>query len=525
MLMYASLILLISLSSYVITNENINITQCYYSKFMLYFFYINDISFTRSFDNSKNSFTEEDLKIHGDYLQRSLGETVLAMLDELNREKNNCGLPEDLMTINLYLNNVLGTLLVRKFDGKCIIAGDQFNVYYKKELEKIYSEIITVIMKSINKICPRKYSDMESTVQKNSLTKYHSQVDPKSAEGVHYDELNDLLPNSLKKPIEYRVNKDIVKQQMEHVHDSTLEAMHVVGRKDSTLSNFHPRTMLFYDLLSDDQRKIVENADLDLLTGEASEPEYKLLLNVTLDAQLEDGNLATIADLFEMMKRVFDVNCLITYQQQVLAATVHPLLKLVGEYLLLVKNMSNATDKDSEIKDLGTSVLQVFDKFIQLKILPEKVQRHLSITREEFNNLINCPRKENLQKARPEWIDTVFRRCSNPMVFNKLNFLRHDHTMNLETEKDCNNVIGALKNTTATIKKYVGKLGNYKKLYDVVVNWNTFVSYENMFQKNSGDEKYCDIVKNNKCGYSIIMSEDKECCQSQENHDDLLLKV
>ncbi|XP_050430875.1 uncharacterized protein LOC126839554 [Adelges cooleyi] len=519
MILYKSLVLFVLLNSFV-RPETITGKLCSYSRYMFFVFKLHEHNiYLRPKISIENSTTLEELKMYSDSL-RAHGQIVLAILDDLMTDNNQISYdrPEDMMGINLYLNNLSNTLLVRTYGWNKFTIPLESNgqvQIFKKEFKEANTRIIDYLMKSIKTNCTLLQKDISDS---DYMSRYSGMI-----EKGHY-KLHNLLPKDGYFGSTYR-ERQWNNALMKDYQDSLLEMEYLMQPilNGETYMQYKPKQILFHDVL------FKNCIDLDDLYKECEHDDLELLRDVQCNVKMEDGSYPNIEVLFSIAQRVFDVNCIESFQQQVLAATAHPMLSVVGSYVSLVKHIFYTGDGkfqdvatraelfEETISDLGDSILTTLVGFIRLGLCPERVLDHLKLTALELDKLVKYDDKKNIQLVAPELLGRIFRRYSKPMSVNKLRVSNEEEFTEVNSEKDYNNAIYALKMKADNVEKYVNGLEKHKKLYHGIIE-NRFFSYENMFY----DQPKCDIISHNRYAYNILVeSKHKVEVHHQPNYLDI----
>ncbi|XP_050422228.1 uncharacterized protein LOC126834389 [Adelges cooleyi] len=534
-MIFKSIVLLLFINSFVLSDKYY-LLECFYNRYMMYYFTMHNLNFQNIFKES-NNITFDKLKEYSDEL-KTQGNIVIAMLEELKRKNRVIIYPSTLMSMNLYLNNVFETLMVRTFlkpheNYKQPMSHEYNNKnnIFKIQFEKFNTEINEDILnkcyrndmcKQIHKIVSHISYNRNQGLDKKLMTRDDFETYTKELE-----DYNDLLPE--KSDFIYNGKYDTLEflEDVQQLEDSNVTIKHLLGAGRAANTNFktsvfHPNKMLFNDLLS---REKYTDGVLEL-TFEY-DTDINLLRDVTINEQLADGQYANIMVLFEMIKRTLNVDYIESFQRQVLAASVYPVLACVGSYLSLVTQIfysgqnkygdvvTRAVAHGEEIDKSGKIILELLRSFIKLNLLPEKVLTHLTFTAEELEDLIDFKDKKLLQTRHPKWIVTIYRRCSRPMTLNYLLFPQIDApSMNMNSAENVNDMITTLNTNIEKVNKYREALEKkYIKDFQNVVNGNPLFSYNRMFV----DKMNFNIVKIYKDDYNKIMNETKIKSQNTPN--------
>ncbi|XP_050430820.1 uncharacterized protein LOC126839519 isoform X1 [Adelges cooleyi] len=468
----------------------------------MYFVFEYHEDYFHSKFNKKDPSTFKELDKYDESL-RAQGQTVLAMLDDLMTENDQKSftLPEAIMAINIYLNNVSNTLLVRTFLEVYEPKDSQYNEVdvYKNEFQKARTHIKAKLRQSIGENCTglTPESSYYNIISRDSKTQSQGH---ERLNALLYDRYSYAYDNTLKQ----------LELYADTFSDSDLAVKYLMSPilNRQTYVQYYPQQMLFYDMLyraelDIDQVNWLNNIEPD---------DLELLRDVTLVTKLKDGTNPDIEILFSMAQRCFEVKCVEAFQQQVLAATAHPLMLLVGSYVSLVKHMFYTGDDKfggvstrvelfgERINDLGEFILNTMVGFIRLGLYTENDLDYLKQTALELDNLVKYNDKENIQGVKPNWIRQIFRRCSTPMHVNLLNASNKEEVFTINSEENCNNTINALRLRAEKVGKYVENLDKYKSFYHRIIG-NRFFSHENIFLYRP----VYDIVQLNRNGYQVIV--------------------
>ncbi|XP_050437265.1 uncharacterized protein LOC126843653 [Adelges cooleyi] len=442
--------------------------------------------------NIRVKISPDSLPGYADEFQSIHGENILAILDEL-REKEPSLDMYALMKINLYLNNVFGTIMVKKNTSTPAPKNQSGNAVYKEEFNGVHKEVLNGLTLIILKNCFIKPIDPHRFSIISNILDVTAARDPLT-EPKYYD-LNGLLPKA-----NFFMNTD--QRITNYLEDSELQLKHILKpvMDRGTYWNLHPRKMLFYDMLS-------KNGPISNGTSPGHSDPLDLLRKVNLESELINGRPVNIGMGFEMIQRLFITTCVKAFQQQVLAATAHPVLHLVGSYLMFFNRVYYLENNQyttlvhrvdmfqSTIVDMGVSILSVFDKFIRLELLPKKIQTHLATIYGELHSLVHYTDKLSLHVDKPWWVDFIYNRCSQPMKHNKLKFETDVGSWQMD-KSDTETMMTKID----LVKEYIKALSKQKSHYDIVVNKIVFYSHDDMFDSSPD----CDIVLASNGGYKTV---------------------
>ncbi|XP_050540587.1 uncharacterized protein LOC126905166 [Daktulosphaira vitifoliae] len=267
-------------------------------------------------------------------------------------------------------------------------------------------------------------------------------------------------------------------------------------------NKFHPSNILLFGLFTD-KRNANEK---DLLTG--SLDPMNLLRNVQINEKLENGKFANVAVLFQMVQFLFDVPCVIAYQRQILAATIHPIYSCVGTYAQLLNKIyfssyqhsneiiSRTSIYNNILYKLGNSIKDLLNNLLSLKLFSECVQLHLEGTLMQLTKIFGSLHAGIIPKLL--WTEQLYRRCAKSMTINLLKFDNIVNNPKTYSKNECDNIIVLLKNKIEDANSFVNVLNLYKEDYHNIIY--PMQIYNNTIFKNNIKRN---IVKENSRSYHL----------------------
>ncbi|XP_050535840.1 uncharacterized protein LOC126902516 [Daktulosphaira vitifoliae] len=322
-----------------------NERHCNFSRYMLNYFKLNEHYLLQMYSNSE-MYTEEDLKKYGQAIQTH-GDVVLLMIQELHKINEN-NVIFDLMSVNLYLNNNSGSVnLMYKYqtannvDNNKVFLGIQ-------GLKLQNNSMITIIERFIEMHCLNK---------------------PISA-FVEY-------PNEY---ISHQLNIDALDIDIKDLREKIIKEINPEIVEENNLTRFHPRNMLFYDIM-------LNQSDKNVTTGTESRQHQEfvnfqqknildLLRFVPLNLQCADKSDLTINDVFRYVNYQYMYVDVRAFQTLMLAAAFHPVGMLIANYIQFVSaiiqvgpNPINYQKTDKlRVHHLGKRIKNLLQQFIDLNI-------------------------------------------------------------------------------------------------------------------------------------------------------------
>ncbi|XP_050440618.1 uncharacterized protein LOC126845773 isoform X2 [Adelges cooleyi] len=484
------LLISINISSFVVPDEE-RLLGCYYYRYMLYAFTMHEINIGDTLKNKEYVSVEQlEMKIewHEDEL-RTQGAIVIAMLEELVVRNPSADM-YDLMKLNLYLNNVFGSPMIRTTHVDFSL-GSEISV----RLTSDSNEFIVAVNEVFQKFLEYVFNDLRQHVETKCKKTNPIIGDAFIGCPEIYGDLNDLLPETF----------DVAKHNIDN-EELFLEAMLTFNVNTMTLSEilnatpdkqdcsmFSPRKMLFHEILN---RQTYKKGKLLPKTAAELDTSLDPLRNVIVNGRLLDGRKVNITTLYEMIRRSYEPSHINHFQRQVLAATVYPVLHSIGSYLLLIKHMystgnekfgdvnTRAWEYGETIDNIGNSIWNALNDFVALQLLPEKVQEYLVNIAAKLNNLNKFKDKTIVSMENASWIETLYTRCSVPMQNNLLVFDDYDAALvDIRTQDKCDKIVDDLKGQIKELIVYIHALEKYKQDFFNVSKKNPVFLHGRMFDR------------------------------------------
>ncbi|XP_050535560.1 uncharacterized protein PF13_0277-like [Daktulosphaira vitifoliae] len=424
----------ISLSVYV------SYLQCTHSRYFLNFFSHNE-RFLLEFEKNKDYITIENLMNYGKALQTH-GKVIMIFLDDVMNYNTNI-FPFNLMTINLYLNNVTGSLNMiaqnendEKNDAKNLFEGYKIIHFAVKEQLNIF----------INRNC------------NNYSFNYHM-VNCNPPIGENEYTTNNLLNvnDGLKNRILTKLRKSVER---------------------NSYNNFHPKFILFCDLMTQHR-------------------ELNQIRFTPLDIQCSNHTRLTLHDIFQYMKYNFNSNDVLRYTKMVIVATFRPIGILIRNFLTLIQVTSseNSDSVTSWLKPTlikkGKKIISYVIDFILLHIFDFKKKFIINDVLNKFDNILNTYIvKKKMTEIDNIKINTSIKKLSKFFIKNKIYFTSD---IVLTNENINENNADQIKNQLEQIMKQVDiymidlkKWSDYFNLIRIkfkirsfsITDHNTFIDYK-----------------------------------------------
>ncbi|XP_050521355.1 uncharacterized protein LOC126894396 isoform X27 [Daktulosphaira vitifoliae] len=328
--------------------------HCNFSKYMFNFFKHNE-KYLLNLEQRNNiqPVELEDLNTYGAAL-KTHGEIIMAMLDAL-RPFTKRTTAKDLMAINLYLNNVSGSLnfITRNCSGK--YNRNLSNVLRGYQLH--HRTIVDDLNEFINKKCTNVTVDEDfiKCPDYNKSGIYNIKDLPKFSE---------KLKNRFKN---FDTNNTTTTGNENKVFNILRTFL-----KSKNYKSLDPKNLLFFDLLNHN----VDNQDKQS-TSINSNKNLDLLRYATFKIKCPNESFLNISDVFQYMLYSFDVKNLLTFQELVLAASIQPLVLIARTFSQFANNLSISVDhkfiKRKEINfaklvNVGEEIIKNLGLIIHLKM-------------------------------------------------------------------------------------------------------------------------------------------------------------
>ncbi|XP_050521353.1 uncharacterized protein LOC126894396 isoform X25 [Daktulosphaira vitifoliae] len=424
--------------------------HCNFSKYMFNFFKHNE-KYLLNLEQRNNiqPVELEDLNTYGAAL-KTHGEIIMAMLDAL-RPFTKRTTAKDLMAINLYLNNVSGSLnfITRNCSGK-----------YNRNLSNVlrgYQLHHRTIVDDLNEFINKKCTNVSVDEDFINCPDYNKS-------GIY--NIKDLPTFS--EQLKNRFKNVDTKNTTTTVNENKVFNILLTSLNSKKYKTLDPKNLLFFDLLNHD----VDNQDKQS-TSIKSNKNLDLLRYATFKIKCPNDSFLNISDIFQYMLYSFDVDNMITFQELVMAASIQPLIAVARTYSQFANNLSICVDqkriKRKEINfatlvSVGEEVIKNLGLIIHLKMFksgPENV----------LNTIFNVL-KEVVSRLNHEIVGNSF--ILKSPILTMYSFLRsnklectigmNDSNMKINM---CNfdSVFSIIKQYSQKVTAYITELKTFKELY------------------------------------------------------------
>ncbi|XP_050441982.1 uncharacterized protein LOC126846529 isoform X2 [Adelges cooleyi] len=420
--------------------------HCIFSKYMLDYFDLNESYFEKSVQqNAKSVYDQLSLRKHGENLQKQ-GIIVMAMLDELRQQKY-AMFPTNLMSVNLYLSNITGIIEMYSVDnGRKENELEQDDSRIRHGFQLIY-KIITDELKSVcHKNCERKCSACKAKFGLRFENLKFSSVDLK----------NVKESNSLSRISEYL---DLMVIQAKKTFEKNIET--------KAYEDFYPSNMIVFKLMNRSQAYAgVFDPDnrLDLMR----------YVNIIADHSVH------VVDLFETIKSCFNGNLVKSYQQQIIAASLHPIFSCATDYVRMYKQLhttSNSVIFATEMSELGSKLVNIFKQIHDF--LPYKVAKYILDITIKLQNIAMFHDKRR-SRMTVKHIDYVLSLLSKPMELNRFLYDSSNEVLAMISQEKCTFLIKKTRLHVQETSKYTEAL--IENIAPLVILIRS-VNHDDMFEK------------------------------------------
>ncbi|XP_050532210.1 uncharacterized protein LOC126900497 [Daktulosphaira vitifoliae] len=436
-------ILTILLLNFTLENSAYNERRCNFSRYMLNYFKLNE-KYLLHFYNNLERVTEEDLRKYDKAVQ-SHSDIILLMIQELYVNQN-IHFPSDLMAVNMYLNNISGSIIV-------INKNEAVND------EAVKNNKVLLSLQGL------KLLNHSMIIGLDSFIKYNCIKEPISL-FVQYP--IDLIPTHI-------LNIDELSIATKRLREKLMKELGFEKIKNLDELLFYPRNILFYNLMTKNSEK---NLKMDTKSKQRQKLEVgntndvlDLLRFAPLNIKCADESNLTIYDLYRYAEYQFSFIDIKAFQKILLGATFYPIGILIADYIQLAKIASQdckkfKNDKEnlSSIVTLGKNVALHLQSFRNLNIYKEKGYIFLKKIFYRLHVIINWVKGSELENE--DLPDLLLKGIESFMKENKLKF-----QMKSEIFVSNINVIDIrdqIIEKANIVESYIQELKNYKHLFQAV---------------------------------------------------------
>ncbi|XP_050429047.1 uncharacterized protein LOC126838573 [Adelges cooleyi] len=475
-------------------NVNASLSHCVFSTYMLHFFELNELYFLdHHLKGNREVYTLDDLKKNYASILHYQNDIIMAMLDDI-RTRNRKAYATDLMTVNLFLNNRTGNVL---------------NLYHSSDASGGH----------------RDYNDEDASKNcRQGLLNHYKMITGCLRQHVwsacsvefilnFYDVPYSKLTVNRKKWTEIKRDKSTVSVKLANmmgmVNYANRALQRILGTASKNYKDFHPENMLFSQLFEAHNERqhpttstqsnitgqandvdgitVVEKENIPLNTGDGLSMMKKVIVD---SSKCNDDKKYTIVDLYDQAVLNFNANHIKSFQQQVFAASVHPIFACISTYSSAIKRIilenKNVSRYDDKLKSLGQSFSKSLKRFNHESMYPYKVSEYIKKVIKQFNDIVKKITDGGTPKVANNKVSNLVHKCSRPMILNRLKFNTQENIKKTESIAD-NNHEALLLTCEEEIKEthnYIQSLKKFKHVFEIV---KRSVYHSNMFRKRPFD--------------------------------------
>ncbi|XP_050544891.1 protein PFC0760c-like isoform X2 [Daktulosphaira vitifoliae] len=449
--------------------------HCNFSKYMFNYFKYSE-QYLLSFDNT---ISETQLSTYGTAI-KTHDEIIMVMLGTL-REISDHHNAKDLITVNLYLNNVSGSLnMIAKNDN-----GEFSRSEISKHLLKGYKIIHQSIVQRLEYFIEDKCSNVSFDNDFILYTNFKKPIEY-SSENLHcvLEQLKNKIINDMKIYLTLRDIHSLENNPLLENYNVIMKYL-ALAYESKKYNRFHPKYYLFYDLME----KRPHNFELDLASGS----QAKQRASYNDDGQLSDildelrftpilktseiNYRIKLLDIFRFVKFDFDLINIETFQLLVNTAATRPILSALRSYVVLINvfiHQNKAVQfylKDKIIK-MGEDITALINAFMDLNLFKcnfKKKMRYIFNKTfyfiESLKDLNDLFINEQARKLLT-YVDLIMKRKYLCFKFNHF-----DKTY--DVEDSITEVIDSTAKKIYALSIYIEKLKEYQYCFDIANNYLT----------------------------------------------------
>ncbi|XP_050535397.1 uncharacterized protein LOC126902315 isoform X1 [Daktulosphaira vitifoliae] len=437
--------------------------KCSHSRYFLNFFNHNE-RFLLQFEKNKEQLTIENLMNYGKALQTH-GKVIMIFLEDLiyNNSKK---FPYTLITVNMYLNNISGSLnMIAKIDD------DEKNDAQKllEGYKIIHFAVKEQLTSYINGYC------FKVPFQENKVI-----CNPPINENKY--NITDLI----------KINNDLIEKILTQFKLTLIQ---------NSYERFHPKNILFYDIMT---LQILTDKNNSIKIDNSQHIELNLLRFTRLNFKCTNGTHLTIQDIFEYMKYDFTSKDVLAYIITVIGATFRPIAILLRNYLTLIQVASlEYSDsvkfwvKKSIIK-MGQQIMKYIIDIISLSMYDNKRPYMQNIILNGFiNTLNNYIASNKLSEIDINHNNILKRVLLNFFINSKLYFTSDIVLTNKKmTANNADAIITELEKIMEIVEIYISDLKKWNEYFNFIVKSFNIRSYNVSNFKNFIGFKVLDRICN-----------------------------
>ncbi|XP_050543964.1 uncharacterized protein LOC126907016 isoform X2 [Daktulosphaira vitifoliae] len=339
--------LLVNLSA---VSTSVKERHCNFSRYIFsYFIYCE--RYLLRFNKTVENISEEDLKKYGEAIQ-SHSDIILLMLAELYCLKSDY-YARDLMAVNLYLNNVSGSVNIISINISNENTKENKILLLLEGYQKIHEHISAQLFHYIRNEC-----NDEIVVSK--FVVYPKIIDESCT-------LNMEQLILVTKDLENKITKEI------NTNSCTHNSKHL----------FYPKNIIHYDLFTyqpiENENNFMDGSQKRQIKANVAHDYLNLLRFTPLNIQCADGSNLTLSDAFRFIKFHFYHRHVASFQKLIRRFILYPCLVLLSKYYNLLISLTTSNINSwyynknicPLITPLANTVIEYLNKIKDLNILEE----------------------------------------------------------------------------------------------------------------------------------------------------------
>ncbi|XP_050544459.1 uncharacterized protein LOC126907316 [Daktulosphaira vitifoliae] len=463
-------IIFLKYTNFIVANDLIDL-HCNFSKYMLNYFKYSE----KYLYNFENTISELELRNYGLAI-KSHDDIIMIMLDAL-RELDESYRASDLIAVNLYLNNVSGSLNM--------IAKGKNGEFGKSESTQCLLEGYKIIHQSIVRrleyIINNECTDVSFENDFISYTYFNVKI---ICNSINLLRVLEQLKNKVFIVMnEYILWYEAKDEEILNSYNNIVKHLSLSFYRQS-YNNFNPKNILFYDLMENRSNF----CELELSSGSQTkqtaicDENYRLkdildmLRYASVNKKASNNYRIKLFDIFRYIKFDFNPKNVQVYIEMVNAATVRPVIFLVRYYMHLINSfISNQYLYDLKFKfeikikiiELGENILEKFKSFMDLNLFTKLLKLWLDEFYNRIYYIISIYKERNdlfFHKEIEIFLKTYF-------AFLKKNFLKSQlkklHKYKITKDNICE-IYDSLEHRINEIALYNEKLKKYQDCFEIV---------------------------------------------------------
>ncbi|XP_050544820.1 uncharacterized protein LOC126907514 isoform X2 [Daktulosphaira vitifoliae] len=383
MLTFRLFICIIVYTKYSISLDPLEL-HCNFSKHLFNYFKYSE----KYLYNFENNTSESELKHYGTAV-KSHGEIVMIMLDSL-REMDKEYIAADLMTVNLYLNNVSGSInmIAKNENGEFSRSERSQNLLEGYKI--LHRSIVERLQYFLNGKC------LNISVKNDFIYLTNFQEPIKHSLEVLRNEIEKLNNKIIKIMNEYLTLREMFVMENNEILKNCCDIIKhlALAFERKSYNIFNPKNVLFYDLMENRPCFL----ELDLASGSQAKQyvRYKgdnqqndvldMVRYAPLKIRSKINYQIKLLDVFRFVKFDFNLENVQAFINLVNVATVRPIMLVVRFYFLLVhKYILNFKFQDWKLKyvikdkiiELGKKIIKIIKSFMDLNLLDNLLKKNM----------------------------------------------------------------------------------------------------------------------------------------------------